>query len=161
MRTKNVFLGCTLALLVLSSPGTTGDRSNASTCTAIQVSAPDAPAPKRRPKKVPTFSASAILDLKIEAGLSPALKGQHQMEFKVYTPKGHLYQNLPAAMSAPAPSGGGRQKQSPKRAFSALLPVAGTTIVTSSLYGQWRVEAFLDGERDRACAQPLKFTIEP
>jgi hypothetical protein len=41
----------------------------------------------------------------------------------------------------------------------AWLP--GTTIVGSSLYGEWKVVAFLDGEREAACSKPLALVIEP
>jgi hypothetical protein len=163
MRTTKILLGCTLSLLVLASPGVSSDRkSPTNACTAIQVTAPDAPAQaKRKAKKKPTFSASSILDLKLEVALSPAVKGQHQLEFKVYTPKGHLYQSLSATMNAPAASADRRKRESPKRTAAATLPVAGTTIVTNSLYGEWRVEASLDGERETTCGKALLFVIEP
>jgi hypothetical protein len=93
--------------------------------------------------------------------LSPAVKGQHQLEFKVYTPKGHLYQSLSATMNAPAASADRRKRESAKRTAAATLPVAGTTIVTNSLYGEWRVEASLDGERETTCGKALLFVIEP
>jgi len=165
MRTTNVLLGCTLSL-VLASPGVSSDRKKSdverkstNACTVVQVTAPDAPPQtKRRAKrKLPTFSASTVLDLKLEA----AVKGEHQLEFRVYTPKGHLYQSLEAAMSAPAAKDGRRHRETKKSTASATLPVAGTTIVTSSLYGEWKLEAFLDGEREVACAKPLSFVIEP
>jgi len=170
MRMTNVLLGCTASLLVLASPGVSSsdrkesaERKRNNACTAIQVTAPDAPPQTKRriKKKRPTFSASSILDLKLEAALAAAVKGQHQLEFKVYTPKGHLYQSLTAAMSAPAAKDDRREREGQKRIASATLPVAGTTIVTNSLYGEWKVEAFLDGERDVACAKPLSFVIEP
>ena len=163
MRTTKILLGCTLSLLVLASPGVSSDRkSPTNACTAIQVTAPDAPAQaKRKAKKKPTFSASTILDLKLEVALSPAVKGQHQLEFKVYTPKGHLYQSLSATMNAPAASADRRKRESAKRTAAATLPVAGTTIVTNSLYGEWRVEASLDGERETTCGKAFLFVIEP
>ncbi len=162
MRTTNVLLACTLGLLLLASPGVSSDRkSPTNACTAIQVTAPDAPAQPKRTAKKPTFSASSILDLKLEAALSPAVKGQHQLEFKVYTPKGHLYQSLSATMNARAASADRRDRETPKRTASATLPVAGTTIVTNSLYGGWRVEAFLDGEREATCGKALLFVIQP
>jgi hypothetical protein len=165
MRTTNVLLGCTLSL-VLASPGVSSDRKRSdvgrkstNACSAVQVTAPDAPpqTKRRAKKKLPTFSASTILDLKLEA----SVKGEHQVEFKVYTPKGHLYQSLAATMSVPAKKDGRRPREAKKGTASATLPVAGTTIVNSSLYGEWRVEAFLDGEREVACAKPLSFVIEP
>lgn len=169
MRTTRLLLGSTLSFLVLASAGASSaskdpsERKSMNACAAIRVTAPDAPQPKRKSRKrLPTFSASSILDLKLEAALSPAVKGQHQLEFKVYTPKGHLYQSLPATVAAAAaPSSDRRQRESPKRTATAMLPVAGTTIVTSSLYGEWRIEAYLDGERETACGRPLSFVIEP
>jgi hypothetical protein len=165
MRTTKLLLGCTLSL-VLASPGLSSDRKkpdverrSTNACSAVQVTAPDAPpATKRRAKKkLPTFSASAILDLKLEA----AVKGEHQVEFKIYTPNGHLYQSLTAEVSAPEAKEGRRHREAKNRTASATLPVAGTTIVNSSLYGEWMVEAFLDGKREVACAKPLSFAIEP
>ncbi len=168
MSTKRLLLGSTLSLWVLASSDLDSapkDPSARSTnaCTAIQVTSPDAPAqPKKKSrKKHPTFSASSILDLKLEAALSPAVKGQHQLEFKVFTPKGHLYQSLPATVATPAASADRREREKPKRTATATLPVAGTTIVTNSLYGEWRLEAYMDGARDNACAKPLTFVIEP
>jgi hypothetical protein len=43
-------------------------------------------------------------------------------------------------------------------AVSATLPVAGTSIVWSSLYGRWTAEAFLDGALSR-CGAPARFSI--
>lgn len=171
MRKTRLLAGSMLSLLVLASvvasqePG----RKPKNACTAIQVTSPDAPAQtspgSTKPgstTKFSTFSASTILDLKLEVGLSPGVKGgQHQLEFKVFTPKGHLYQSLPATMAAPTAIPGQPDRMSPKRTAEATLPVAGTTIVTNSLYGEWRVEAYFDGARETACARPVFFVIEP
>jgi hypothetical protein len=45
-------------------------------------------------------------------------------------------------------------------AASTTLPVGGTDIVSSGLYGRWRVEAYLDGAEQR-CAQAAWFTLNP
>jgi hypothetical protein len=157
-----VFVGWAVSFLLLASPGASADRNGTNACTAIRVTSPDAPAKTaQRSKKGPTFSAAAILDLKLEATMSPAVKGQHQVEFKVFTPKGHLYQSLTAATASPTSTQGGRQRTAKKTTASVMLPVAGTTIVTNSLYGQWKVEVFLDGEREGACAKPFSFVIAP
>lgn len=161
IRATNILLGL-LSLLLFTSPGASSDRNAASACGTIQITAPGAPAPpKRKPTKKPTFSASSILDLKLEVALSPALKGPHQLEFHLYTPNGHLYQAVPANVTAPPAGNDRRQREIAKRTASATVPVAGTTIVNSSLYGEWKVEAFLDGERTAACTKPLWFDIEP
>jgi hypothetical protein len=43
-------------------------------------------------------------------------------------------------------------------AVNALLPVAGTSITLSSLYGRWTVQSYLDGQRD-PCGPDRQFTI--
>jgi hypothetical protein len=43
-------------------------------------------------------------------------------------------------------------------AVTALLPVAGTSITLSSLYGRWTVQAYLDGQPD-PCGPAARFTI--
>jgi hypothetical protein len=45
-------------------------------------------------------------------------------------------------------------------AASTSFPVAGTDIVSSGLYGRWRVEAYLDGA-EQQCALPAWFTLNP
>jgi hypothetical protein len=162
MSAKNVLIGC-LGLLLYASSGASSDRNPSNECGVIQVTAPGVPAAaKRRVKKLPTFSASSVLDLKIETALSPALKGPHQVEFRLFTPNGHLYQALPATVTAPAPATDRRNRDVARQQMaSAMFPVAGTTIVSSSLYGEWKVEAFLDGERTVACTKPISFVIDP
>ena len=41
---------------------------------------------------------------------------------------------------------------------SAHLPVAGTSIMTSSLYGKWKVVPYVDGST-RACGPAAAFSI--
>lgn len=168
--------GSTLLLVALGTPAggaseTPRDHEVAvtHTCSAIQVSSADADAvraPRRRSRRPPSFSASEILDLKLQLSLSPALRGDHKVELSVYTPKGHLYQTLSAALTGPETTDEqGREHQSVRRSprarvATATLPVAGTTIVASSLYGEWQVEAHLDGS-ESVCSRPQKFVIEP
>jgi len=106
------------------------------------------------------FSASEILDLEFEALLSGSRNtAHHQVQFKIYTPAGHLYQVLTSDLS-PAPSTRARspRREQSHRQVSARLPVAGTSIVTSSLYGKWTVVAHLDGE-GKPASVPRGFTI--
>jgi hypothetical protein len=46
----------------------------------------------------------------------------------------------------------------PRDSVRARLPVAGTSITMSTLYGRWTVQAFLD-DRERPCSAPRPFTI--
>ncbi len=158
---RTIVLPGWLSLVVLASPGAPLDRNPAVACEAIQITAPGAPAPPKRKAKKPTFSASSILDLKFEVGFPPALKGPHTLSFKVFTPKGHLYQTLSAPVSSHAGPADRRTRGSARRTAVVMLPVAGTTIVNNSLYGEWKVEAYLDGARSTACTKSLSFVIQP
>jgi hypothetical protein len=156
-----------LGLVALAPAAQATERSGSTGCATIRVSSPDAPStPHRRSRKKKTsFSASEILDLQFEVQLSPSTKGEHRTELKVYTPKGHLYQTIlvtPAKEASNGESGGRRRRTNEhgRRTGTAVLPVAGTTIVTSSLYGDWKVEAHVDGQ-PTACSRPLEFSIEP
>jgi hypothetical protein len=159
--------------------------SLANQCMAVGVFSPQAP-----PRRV-SFSATQILDLHFGALLRSRLDGEHVLNLKVYTPKGHLYQQLDVPFQ-----GGGRKPgvgpgdaveaasgprmrrvdgypnplpeqdlvptrtASGRRAYSlsARLPVAGTSIMTSSLYGKWKVVPHLDGSLT-PCGRGAVFTI--
>lgn len=147
-------------------------------CDAVLVDSPQST--DRKGRFTPTFSATRILDLEFDTVLSRSVAGSHLLQLKLYTPKGHLYQvlSLPFTIAA----GDGRRpaakrwvdgypqpldEQSAKpvrfegtlrRGVSATLPVAGTSIMTNSLYGQWMVEPHLDGQR---CGPARTFVIGP
>ena len=92
---------------------------------------------------------------------SRKLTGHHSLEFKIYTPKGNLYQSMTLQFDADAPIPEGARRRSRRfQDVNAVLPVAGTSIVTSSMYGTWTVEAFLDGD-ERRCSRPRRFLIQP
>jgi hypothetical protein len=146
----------------------------AGSCAAIVVTAPEA----RTPARTQAFSATKILDLQLAALLRTRLQGDHTLEMKVYTPKGHLYQVLTVPFSGAAAGAArtrlveGYPQPLPEQAMTAVrhegvrrysisarLPVAGTAIMTSSLYGRWRVDAHLDGALE-GCASKT-FTLQP
>ncbi|HEY7818121.1 MAG TPA: hypothetical protein VIG29_07885 [Vicinamibacteria bacterium] len=164
MRQRQAFV--VFALTVFSISWAPTDRSPDAkrpvnhACSAIQVSSasPVSSTSLRQGgsrKKTPTFSAAIILDLRFES----TIKGSSELRFDLYTPRGHLYQSLPATTAAPSASE--RQRGEIRRKATATLPVAGTTIVTSSLYGAWKVEAFLKNEQTTACASAVSFVISP
>jgi hypothetical protein len=127
-------------------------------CRRVFVSSPEAA--KTRSSK-PKFSAAEIMDIQLQALISRKLEGHHSLEFKVYTPKGNLYQSMTLQFDADAPIPEGTRRRSRRYLeVNAVLPVAGTSIVTSSMYGTWKVEAFIDGN-NRRCSRPRKFTIQP
>jgi hypothetical protein len=147
-------------------------------CSALQVTSPEA-APR---SKAASFSATKILDLEIGALMNRRLTGDHVLEIKVFTPRGHLYQSfsVPFSGAVTRAAAAPRMRQvdgypqpmaeQPVRTVrdagqvrylvSTRLPVAGTSIMTSSLYGAWRAEAYLDGGL-KPCGPAKTFTINP
>lgn len=184
-----LFLGAVLAFAQAaaaappSRPPTTPPPSDSlvGQCASVAVSSPQAP------KKRVTFSATKILDLEFGAMLRSSLVGEHVLNLKVYTPRGHLYQQLDVPFrggvtsSPPSPEVGTepRMRQvegypqplpeqelvatrtsTGKRSYrvSTRLPVAGTSIMASSLYGNWKVVPHLDGNL-KACGPAGAFSI--
>jgi hypothetical protein len=147
-------------------------------CSAIEVTAPGLHKQPREPR----FSTREILDLDFETRLERKVQdGEHVLHFKVLTPSGFLYQDLampftwgrpgrrdrdplapaaavsngvPIQMLGHSPDGRGPARQS----LRARLPVAGTSITMSTLYGRWTVQAFLD-DHTRPCSPPRVFAI--
>jgi hypothetical protein len=125
-------------------------------CRVLSVQSPQPPPPRtrvilRRPR---VFSATAILDLEFRTAVaSPA--GHHVLEIHVETPGGQLYQVLSAPFAASA------EAEAPARSIvSARLPIAGTPIVSHSLYGRWRVRPHLDGA-PLPCGRGRTFWLRP
>jgi hypothetical protein len=150
-----------MLLLALLAPGASASERSA-TCTSIRVGTPDGPTVSaRRARKKPAFSASQILDLELQVTLARMKEGGN-VELKIYTPKGHLYQTIsvPVSFGDPKEAAKNGRRASKRASATATLPVAGTTIVTSSLYGKWRVEAHLEGNAS-PCGRAQEFTIEP
>jgi hypothetical protein len=182
-------LGAVFALAQVGATASTPTRpdvrppseSAANACLAVTVSSPEAP------KKRGPYSATQILDLQFGARLRRRLAGEHVINLKVYTPRGHLYQQVDVPFSgaaAPFAAGGAEASASPRmrrvdgypqplpeqqlvavktsvgRAYqvTARLPVAGTSIMTSSLYGKWKVVPHLDGSL-KPCGAATVFSI--
>lgn len=151
-------------------------------CVAVRVFAPEKRGERRRRQE--RFSATEILDLEIRVLFPESLDGEHRLDVKLYTPDHQLYQVLtvpfqadPATASSASSHRDRRRKLAdyprPLReemsrpehegrrryqAVSARLPVAGTSIVTGSLYGTWTAVAYLD-ESSESCVSPRTFSI--
>jgi hypothetical protein len=69
----------------------------------------------------------------------------HQQRLELYSPDGSLYQRLTSAFTGVrrAPI---RAAHHPPTVVTTRIPVAGTSIVDSSLFGEWCAEVFLDDE---------------
>ena len=133
-----------------------------------------------------TFSATKTVDLAIMAYFAKKPSHDHVIEFKLTNPDGFLYRSMSfpiaasthkasqraiagypnpvrevEAIAVPASAAGvGTMAVSGQTKVEVPFPVAGTDIVTSGLYGKWKVEAFLDGA-STPCTQPLSFTLKP
>jgi hypothetical protein len=143
-------------------------RTTAARCFEVFVTSPQTRGERRQRR----FSATEILDLQIEVRLPTEMDSNERVTVRIFTPDGHLYQELPATAfenesndtSAAARRQRRRDRSSEprKRAsrdLSAVLPVAGTSIVTSSLYGKWSAFASVDGAD--ICSPPTTFVITP
>ncbi len=154
-------------------------------CVRVEVSTPSrsaSSAPGARPTSplvgTPSFSATRILDLDFTVLFPPGLQGEHVVELRVFTPDAQLYRSLatpfaqgaqqdavrpvegyarPVAQQALRRVSRGRSQYA---AVSTKFPVGGTDIVSSGLYGRWRVEAYLDGAEQR-CAPVASFNLNP
>jgi hypothetical protein len=121
-----------------------------------------------------SFPATGILDLLFDLSFVGELVGDAVVELAVYTPNGHLYQQLSAPVSslaakawAPVRIEGYRDPLpvQPLKAGAAndlqlRLPVAGTPIIANSLYGTWTARALLNGQ-PADCGVPLTFEMTP
>lgn len=124
-----------------------------------------------------TFSATQILDLDFRVKLL-GVSGDHVLRVDLKTPKGHHYQTLTVPFSADASSAEahrllegfprplevqvtkmGRVEGRAVPRVDARLPVAGTPIVHSALYGRWTATAYLDDEI-KACGR-RRFIVTP
>ncbi len=146
-----------------------------STCPQVVVSAVETPNQLSRNR----FSATKTTDLVFHVLFHGKLDKDHVVTLKIYTPHGFLYQQLDvpvAPQKGHTPMGSRRLTGYPypvriKAPHSVTynhgtydsvdiqFPVAGTTIVTNSLYGKWKVQIVLDGA-SKPCPQAVYFFIE-
>lgn len=126
------------------------------------------------------FSATGILDLDFHVRLRPVPGDEHTVRVEIETPKGHLFQTLTIPFTSEPSQVGARRAvdgfprpvevqlarpvaSNSTGAMSEVvgrLPVAGTPIVHSSLYGRWRARAYLDDEI-APCGRARAFIIDP
>ena len=128
-------------------------------CARLRVSAADGETKRKRRKRA-RFSATHVTDLQFRV-LTRKLEGEHHVSFKVYAPDGYLYQTLSVHFQAQHDvDRRGNVRRRKYQPVTATLPLAGTSITASSLYGTWRVEAHLDSGQ-ATCTAPRKFVIKP
>jgi hypothetical protein len=161
----------------LAAPTPAQDR--ATSCARVEVWPAMKSVPRSAPaalSRVPRFSATKVLDLAFTVLFRSGTSAL--VELRVFTPDDHLYRSLtvPVAIrgrTSPTRSVTGYPRSVPVQplvrvtrggsayaAASTAFPVGGTDIVSSGLYGRWRVEAYIDGAEQR-CAAPASFVIGP
>jgi hypothetical protein len=182
-------LVASLAVMFSLVAGAALAQAPARSCVRVEVSSGPAPIRGSAPTAVrgsvstlvpawPRFSATGILDLTFTVLFPSGFGGEHLVELRVFTPDAQLYRSMamPVASRGQANatrSVDGYARPLPQRplmqvsrgrslfaAASTTFPVAGTDIVSSGLYGSWRVEAYLDGA-EQACTQAARFTLNP
>lgn len=181
MRTIALLTACAIALPLFAAKP---DKS----CLAVAVGSKQALSQKGNNDDerefeggVAAFSATKVVDIQFAIIFSNQVAKQfanaHDVEFRVYTPLGNLYQSITIPITND-PKRAGERHRVPgypdlipvqvlqtinhgggRGSFATVtLPVAGTPIVSTSLYGQWRAEALVEDEI-APCAQPAFFTI--
>lgn len=140
-----LMLSAVLAAAPLAASSSHEPLERNAVCAVVEIGSDQAPRKRRR------FSATRILDLDFETHLFGRLKRERSLQLRLYTPRGFLYQVLETEVDPDR----GRARR-----FEARLPVAGTSIMASGLYGRWRVVPHLDGER-KACGPGRSFVIQP
>jgi len=146
MRKRAVLL-VSLGALSLPPAGVAGNgvRERPSSCAVVAIGSDQTPRASYR------FRATRIVDLELEARLLHHPKQDHSLQLRLYTPDGFLYQVL-ETRAARGRAGAFR--------YQARLPVAGTSIMTSGLYGRWRVVPHADGARE-PCGPGRSFVMRP
>jgi hypothetical protein len=109
------------------------------------------------------FSAARSTDLLFHVVFKNNFDSEHVVTLKVFTPNGHIYRqyDVPVASDGSKRSNAVKQLDDypypvkvqvvnpvevdgvKKKVVDVRFPVAGSTIITSSLYGKWRVELYL------------------
>ena len=138
------FFACLASILLAAAPGVAGEAgTNSPGCRNLAF----ASIPRSQSRSTAGFSASQILDVtpSVELPRRPGGSEGPALEVRFYTPNGHLYLSKPVAVPPAAPGNASSRTRSWERVALPPLPVGGTPIVTSSLYGRWRVALLPEG----------------
>jgi hypothetical protein len=132
-------------------------------------------------KELGAFSATAVLDIDFAIVFSPQVAAQftnvHVIEFRILTPQGNLYESISVPITSDPSKAGQKHRVAgypdliPVQVLQSItrgggkgmlakvtLPVAGTPIVSNSLYGTWTALALVEDEIV-PCSTPARFTI--
>lgn len=129
-----------------------------------------------------SFSASDVADLELAVVFPWKLardwrKVEHQLEVEVLNPRGNTYQRLDArfliegngksgalflpGQTEPAEAEVILSGKAKSFAVKVRLPIAGSSIVQNSMYGEWKVRARVDEQLVSCEGAPTMFVILP
>lgn len=140
-----VMLSALLAAAPLGTPAAHESRERHPVCAVVEIGSDQTPRGRH------SFRATRILDVEFETLVLGRTPRERSPQLRLYTPDGFLYQVLETK-----PASGRRSTHR----FGARLPVAGTSIMASGLYGRWRVVPHLDDGRE-PCGSARSFVIKP
>lgn len=157
-----------------TDPGEGADKASKTPCPKVAFSSVEKPQAMGR-----SFSAAQSADLILHVLFDGSLHEDHVVTLKVFTPKGHLYRQYDVPVTSaiekrsasarslpgypyPVPVKATNTMKAGKRVWESVdisFPVAGSAIITSSLYGRWNVEVFLDGAA-QSCGRATFFHLK-
>lgn len=120
------------------------ERERPPTCDVVEI------ASDQTPRAVHRFRATRVVELEFEVELLRPRKVEAPPRLRLYTPDGFLYQVLDTQ----------EVRGRAARRYRARLPVAGSSIMQSGLYGRWRVVPHA-GDAREACGHAQSFFIRP
>lgn len=126
------------------------------------------------------YSAVETTDIKVHVVFPAEFKEEHVISLKFFTPAGHLYRQIDVPVTPEIGREGTQSRRLPGYPYPVTVavpevrrvegelapsievrfPVGGTSIVSSSLYGMWRVNGMVDG-RELRCFRPMSFGLKP
>lgn len=165
MRRAHMLLVCGIWASSALAERVTPAEATAAPCVGVTQSATPADAHAPTDKG---FSARRVLDVNFHVELAPGSTAD-SLKLELFTPNGHLFQRLDVPIAAAGSAEKERSlpgypfpvKVATRRASATgasivdtpPLAVAGTDIVASSLYGRWRVEAWVAGAATACSAE--------
>lgn len=167
--------------LAAAGPAFASDEKPAACVALLVTSVPQAAVPKAGgPPSVPAFSATGVLGLVFMVVMDGRTDfgSLGTLRLRLLTPRGNLYQEIDVPVAPPdageserpvdgyprpvkvvKPSGVGWNGSRWPAIEFPVVPVAGTSIVTSSLYGRWTAEALVTGKNRRKSCSEAVFTV--
>jgi hypothetical protein len=121
----------------------------------------------------PNFRATEILDIIFEVEIEGELQELQVLTLEIIGPNGHLFRELAVPVATKSDRSDGKvlldgfpypvrlAKLSSEGMVEVRFPVAGTTIVSSSVYGTWSVAPLINGTSSSCDAESVHFVLVP